>query len=40
VSSDGGSLPANVLPGYAAVLRSLPFTFDGRLFGRQLPDGT
>jgi hypothetical protein len=29
-----------VLPGYTAALRSLPFTFDGRLFGRQLPDGT
>jgi hypothetical protein len=36
----GGSLPADVLPGYTAALRSLPFTFDGRLFGRQLPDGT
>ena len=35
----GGSLPANALQGYTAALRSLPFTFDGRLFGRHLPDG-
>lgn len=30
----GGSLPATVLPGHAATLRSLPLTFDGRLNGR------
>ena len=36
----GGSVPADVLPGYTAALRSLPFTFDGRIFGRRLPDGT
>jgi len=36
----GGSLPADGLPGYTAALRSRPFTFDGRPFGRQLPDGT
>jgi len=35
----GGSLPADVLPGYIAALRTLPFAFDGRLFGRQLPGG-
>ncbi len=35
----GGSLTADALPGYTIALRTLPFTFDGRLFGRQLPDG-
>ena len=35
----GGNLPADVLQGYTAALKSLPFTFDGRLFGRHLPDG-
>jgi hypothetical protein len=35
----GGSLTADALPGYTAALRTLPFTFDGRLFGRQLPNG-
>ena len=35
----GGSLSADALPGYTMALRTLPFTFDGRLFGRQLPDG-
>jgi hypothetical protein len=35
----GGSLTADVLAGYTAALRTLAFTFDGRLFGRQLPDG-
>jgi hypothetical protein len=35
----GGSLRADTLPGYTAALRTLPFTFDGKIFGRQLPDG-
>ena len=35
----GGSLPADALQGYTTALKSLPFTFDGRLFGRQVPDG-
>jgi flavorubredoxin len=35
----GGSLTADALPGYTTALRTPPFTFDGRLFGRQLPDG-
>jgi hypothetical protein len=35
----GDSLPADVLTGYRAALRNLPFTFDGRLLGRQLPQG-
>src|SRR5262249_48845858 len=34
-----GSLTADALPGYTTALRTLPFIFDGRLFGRQLPDG-
>jgi hypothetical protein len=34
----GGSLPADTLQGYTTALKSLPFTFDGRLFGRHLPD--
>ena len=34
----GGSLRADTLPGYTAALRTLPFTFDGKIFGRQLPD--
>ncbi|MBV9636309.1 MAG: hypothetical protein JOZ40_16940 [Methylobacteriaceae bacterium] len=36
----GGSLPADALRDYTAAFRNLPFTFDGRLFGRHLPDGT
>jgi hypothetical protein len=35
----GGSLPAEALQGYTVALRSVPFTFDGRIFGRQVPDG-
>jgi len=35
----GGSLPADTLQGYTAALRTQPFTFDGRLFGRHLPNG-
>ena len=34
----GGSVPAAVLPNYTAALREEPFAFDGRLFGRPLPD--
>ena len=34
----GGSLRGETLPRYIAALRSQPFTFDGRLFGRQLPE--
>ena len=33
----GGSLPSEVLPGYADALRTEPFVFDGRIFGRALP---
>jgi flavorubredoxin len=33
----GGSLPREVLPRYVAALRDEPFAFDGRLFGRRLP---
>ena len=35
----GRSLSTDALPGYTMALRTLPFTFDGRLFGRQLPAG-
>ena len=35
----GGSLPADTLQGYTTALRAQPFTFDGRLFGRHLPEG-
>jgi hypothetical protein len=35
----GGSLRADTLAGYTAALRTLPLTFDGKIFGRQLPDG-
>jgi flavorubredoxin len=35
----GGSMPADTLPGYMAALRTQPFTFDGRLLGRHLPNG-
>jgi hypothetical protein len=35
----GGSLHADTLKGYTAALRTQPFTFDGQLLGRQLPDG-
>ena len=34
----GGSVPADVLPQYVAALREKPFAFDGRLFGRVLPE--
>jgi hypothetical protein len=34
----GGSLGSETLPRYLSALRSQPFTFDGRLFGRQLPE--
>jgi len=34
----GGSLPGKLLPRYIAALRTQPFTFDGHLFCRQLPD--
>jgi flavorubredoxin len=34
----GGSVPAEALPGYVAALREEPFAFDGRLFGRALPE--
>jgi len=33
----GGSLPGEVAPDYVRALRSEPFTFEGKLFGRQLP---
>jgi flavorubredoxin len=33
----GGSLPAAILPGYVQALRTEPFAFDGRVFGRPLP---
>jgi len=33
----GGSLPAAVLPAYIHALRTLPFAYDGRVFGRMLP---
>jgi flavorubredoxin len=32
----GGSLPRDTLPAYVAALRTQPFAFDGRLFGREL----
>jgi flavorubredoxin len=35
----GGSMPADTLQGYMTALRTQPFTFDGRLFGRHLPNG-
>jgi flavorubredoxin len=35
----GGSMPADTLQGYTTALRTQPFTFDGRLFGRHLPNG-
>ena len=33
----GGSLPADALQSYMMALKTQPFTFDGRLFGRHLP---
>lgn len=36
----GGSLPGESLPRYIVALRTQPFAFDGRLFGRQLPGWT
>jgi len=33
----GGSLPSDILPGYVHALRTEPFVFDGRIFGRALP---
>jgi flavorubredoxin len=33
----GGSLTSDVLPGYVHALRTEPFVFDGRVFGRMLP---
>ncbi len=35
----GGSLPADALQGYMTALRTQPFTFDGQLFGRPIPNG-
>jgi hypothetical protein len=35
----GGSMPADTLKGYMTALRTQPFTFDSRLFGRHLPNG-
>jgi flavorubredoxin len=35
----GGSLDADTLQGYTTGLRTRPCTFDGRIFGRRLPDG-
>jgi hypothetical protein len=32
-------MPADTLEGYTTALRTHPFTFDGRLFGRHLPNG-
>ncbi len=34
----GGSVPAEAIPHYVAALREEAFGFDGRLFGRQLPE--
>src|SRR5258708_3568363 len=34
----GGSMPADTLQGYMTALMTPPFTFDGRLFGRHLPN--
>ena len=34
----GGSVPAAALPQYITALREEPFAFDGRLFGRELPE--
>jgi flavorubredoxin len=36
----GGSLAGDTLTFYTAALKSQPFAFDGRLFGRPLPDET
>lgn len=33
----GGSLPRDTLPPYATALRTQPFAYDGRIFGRALP---
>lgn len=33
----GGSLASDTLPGYVRALRTEPFAFDGRIFGRTLP---
>jgi flavorubredoxin len=33
----GGSLPQEVLPGYIHALRTEPFAYDGKIFGRALP---
>lgn len=33
----GGTLPGEVLPGYVQALRSEPFIYEGRVFGRLLP---
>jgi flavorubredoxin len=35
----GGSLGHDLMPAYVHALRHEPFAFDGRLFGRTLPDG-
>jgi flavorubredoxin len=34
----GGSVPAVVVPRYLHALRTQPFVFEGRLFGRTLPE--
>ena len=33
----GGSLPKDVLPAYTRALKSEPFAYDGRVFGRTIP---
>ena len=35
----GGSMSADTLKGYTTALTTQPFAFDGRIFGRNLPDG-
>jgi flavorubredoxin len=34
----GGSIPGEALPRYALAFQSEPFAFDGRVFGRMLPE--
>jgi flavorubredoxin len=34
----GGSLPKELMPSYTDALRSERFTFEGKLFGRVIPD--
>jgi hypothetical protein len=35
----GGAMTGETLAHYIAALRTQPFTYDGRLFGRMLPVG-